>query len=169
MMSAKMRVDFIGAINYSISPKTYGSLFESEYKGISFYDHDTLLDSAITDILGVLEYYGFHEYQTDSAKIPCLVVANLVTPRRDPHGQDKSRIDISPFAETIVEGVKRIASEIKSYRALGYSFNRPAERHNAVQHSSGKKSLENLLTEYLISEHGLPMNCSSRYDYTQEE
>jgi hypothetical protein len=158
-LSAKVRVDFIGAINYSISPKTHGSLFEGEYKheGISFYNPETWQDSAITDILGVLEYYGFHEYATDRAKLPCVVVANLVTPRRDPHGQDKSRIDTSPFIGTIVEGVKRISSEIKSFRASGYTFRRPEDRRNAEYHSRGKKSLRDILTEYLREEHGMPL------------
>ncbi len=167
---AKKRIDFIGAINYSISPKTYGSLFEGEYKEVSAYNDGTREYDATTNILGVLEHYGFHEYATDSAKIPCLVVANLVTPRRDPHGQDKSRIDTSPFTETIMEGVKRIASEIKSFHALGYSFRKPEERRNAIRlhSSSGEKSLKDLLMDYLRKEHGLVTNNknnNSDYDY----
>lgn len=166
----KKRIDFTGAINYSISPKTHGSLFDGEYE-VSAYNPETYQYSAATNILGILEHYGFHGYATDSAKIPCLIVANLVTPRRDPHGQDKSRIDTSPFTETIMEGVKRIASEIKSFRALGYSFRKPEERRNAIRiHSSGKKSLKDLLTDYLRKEHGLPANRNnsnnnSNYDY----
>lgn len=166
---AKKRIDFIGAINYSISPKTYGSLFEGEYK-VSAYNLETEEYIDATNILGVLEHYGFHDYTTDSAKIPCIVVANLVTPRRDPDGQDKSRIDTNPFTETIMEGVKRIASEIKSFRALGYTFRKPEERRNAIRlHSSGKKSLKDLLTNYLREEHGLATNNknnnTSDYDY----
>lgn len=152
---AKKRIDFIGAINYSISPKTRGNLFEGEYTEALAYNPEIGEYVGATHILGVLEHYGFHEYATDSAKIPCLVVANLVTPRRDPHGQDKSRIDTSPFTETITEGVKRIASEIKSFRALGYRFRKPEDRRYAIRYSSGKKSLKDLLTDYLRKEHGL--------------
>lgn len=107
------------------------------------------------NILGVLEMFGFHDYPNDSAKIPCLVVANLVTLRRDPHGQDKSRIDITPFAGTIVEAIRKLASDIKSYRAVGLRFSKPSERLAAVQYGSGRGLLEGVLTDYLQKYHGL--------------
>jgi hypothetical protein len=164
------RLDFIGAINYSISPKIYGSLFEGEYdEALLFYeDPDNDPTAYATDILGVLEHYGFHEYQTDYAKIPCVVIANLVTPRRDPHGQDKSRIDTSPFVGTISEGVRRIATEIKTYRGRGIFFDKPKERRNAVQHSSGKVSLKKLLTGYLVKQHGMPALPTDNIDYREQ-
>jgi hypothetical protein len=37
---------------------------------------------------------------------------DLVTQRRDPHGQDKSRIDTKPFATKIIEAVSKMASGI---------------------------------------------------------
>ncbi|MGH9925695.1 MAG: hypothetical protein ACRD5B_09990, partial [Nitrososphaeraceae archaeon] len=100
--SADNNVVFIGAVNYSISPKADSNLFEGEYSPHLPTDEY----SKPRNILGVLEIFGFHDYANDTAKIPCLIVANLVTPRRDPYGQDKSRIDITPFAGTIVDAVK---------------------------------------------------------------
>ena len=44
----------------------------------------------IKQLLGV---YKFNDDAEDSSKVPCVIIANLVTPRKDPHGQDKSRID----------------------------------------------------------------------------
>jgi len=149
--SANNNVVFIGAINYSISPKDDSNLFEGDYN--QYVPIDAY--SKPRNILGVLQIFGFHDYANDTAKIPCLIVANLVTPRRDPHGQDKSRIDITPFAGTIVEAVKKLASEIKSYRAVGVRFSKPSERRAATQVTSGRGLLEGVLTNYLQKNHGL--------------
>jgi hypothetical protein len=144
-------VVFISAVNYSISPKADSNLFEGDYNQYVPID----VYSKPRNILGVLETFGFHNYANDSAKIPCLIVANLVTPRRDPHGQDKSRIDITPFAGTIVEAVKKLASDIKSYRAVGIRFQKPSERRTAIQVSSGRGLLKGVLVDYLRKNHGL--------------
>jgi hypothetical protein len=149
--SADNNVVFIGAVNYSISPKDDGNLFEGDYNQYLTID----AYSKPRNILGVLQNFGFHDYANDTAKIPCLILVNLVTPRRDPYGQDKSRIDITPFAGTIVEAVRKLASDIKSYRAVGIRFSKPSERHAAVQVSSGRGLLEGVLTDYLQKNHGL--------------
>lgn len=149
--AADNNVVFIGAVNYSISPKDDGNLFEGDYSPYVAID----AYSKPRNILGILEIFGFHDYANDTAKIPCLIVANLVTNRRDPHGQDKSRIDITPFAGTIVEAVKKVASDIKSYRAVGIRFSKPSERHAAIQYGSGRGLLEGVLTDYLQKNHGL--------------
>lgn len=149
--SADNNIVFIGAVNYSISPKADSNLFEGDYNQYMPID----VYSKPRNILGILEIFGFHDYANDRAKIPCLIVANLVTPRRDPHGQDKSRIDITPFAGTIVKAVKKLASEIKSYRAVGIRFSKPSERRSAIQYGSGRGLLEGVLTDYLQKNHGL--------------
>ena len=87
--------------------------------------------------------------------MPCVIIANLVTPRRDPHGQDKSRIDTTPFLETIIRAVSGLSTGIKSYRGEGIYFTRRSERSTAVQRDTGRGQLEGLITEYLIEHHGL--------------
>ena len=149
--SADNNLVFIGAVNYSISPKDDSNLFEGDYSQYIPID----VYSKPRNILGVLEIFGFLDYPSDTAKIPCLIVANLVTLRRDPHGQDKSRIDITPFAGTIVDAVKKLASDIKSYRAVGIRFSKLSERRAATQVSSGRGLLEGLLTDYLQKNQGL--------------
>ena len=149
--SADNNVKFIGAVNYSISPKADGNLFEGDYSKYIPIDQY----SVPRNILGVLRVFGFHDYANDTAKIPCLIVANLVTLRRDPHSQEKSRIDVTPFAGTIVEAVRKLASDIKSYRAVGIRFSKPSERRAATQISSGRGLLEGVLTDYLQKNHGL--------------
>jgi len=149
--SADNNVTFIGAINYSISPKTDNSLFECDYsKYIPIGQY-----SVPRNILGVLHVFGFHDYANDSAKLPCLIVANLVTPRRDPDGQEKSRIDVAPFAGTIVEAIRKMSSDIKSYRAVGIRFSKPSERRAATQVTSGRGLLEGVLSDYLQKNHWL--------------
>jgi hypothetical protein len=147
--TADRNLVFIGAFNYSISPKDDSNLFEGDYGQHVPID----IYSKPRNVLGVLEIFGFHDYPNNSAKIPCLIVANLVTPRRDPYGQDKSRIDITPFAGTIVETVRKLACDIKSYRAVGIRFSKPSERRNAVQVSSGRGLLNGVLIDYLRKNH----------------
>ncbi|MGH9925622.1 MAG: hypothetical protein ACRD5B_09615, partial [Nitrososphaeraceae archaeon] len=144
---------FIGAVNYSISPKENSNLFEGDY---SRYIYDSGSYSTTTkDIVGALEAYGFSSYAHDTAKIPCVIIANLVTPKRKPHGQDKSRIDITPFTGTFIQAIKRLTTDIKTYRALGIHFSKPSERPDAELIPSGRGKLEGLLTKYLREEHRL--------------
>lgn len=143
---------FIGSVNYSISPKENSNLFEGDY---SKYIYDSDSYSTTKDIVGALEAYGFSSYAHETAKIPCIIIANLVTPKRKPHGQDKSSIDITPFEETFIQAIKRLAADIKTYRALGIHFSTPSERGDAEYIESGRGKLEGLLTNYLRKEHGL--------------
>jgi hypothetical protein len=76
--SADNNVVFIGAVNYSVSPKENSNFFEGDYNKYLPID----LYAVPKNILEVLEVYGFHDYANDTAKIPCLIIANLVTPRR---------------------------------------------------------------------------------------
>jgi hypothetical protein len=48
------------------------------------------------DILGVLREHKFY-LMHEQGKLPCVIIANLVTPKRDPQGQDKSRISRQGF------------------------------------------------------------------------
>jgi hypothetical protein len=160
---------FVGAINYSISPKPHGSVFESDKYYESFYRTDEKtgegMHENVKDIFGVLEFHGFYTYQTDRARLPCFIIANLATPRRDPHGQDKSRIDTTAFASTISYAVTRLTTEIKTYRGAGYTYSRPSERRTAEYHSSGKRTLKTILAEYLVNEHGLSASDAAKLGY----
>lgn len=51
--------------------------------------------------------------------------------------------------------VRKLASDIKSYRAVGVRFSKPSERRTAAQVSTGRGLLEGLLTDYLQKNHGL--------------
>ncbi|HEY7080151.1 MAG TPA: hypothetical protein VH500_10645 [Nitrososphaeraceae archaeon] len=152
----KAKTIFIGAVNYSISPKENGNLFEGEYlwRDERFGYHEA------KDILGVLQEHKFYLLH-DQGKLPCLVIANLVTPRRDPHGQDKSRIDTEPFVATIIEAVRKMASGIQTYHAAGWKFRDAFDRSSVKKHhiNWGKKTkIEDLLKNFLVEHRGLPIS-----------
>ena len=120
---------FVGAVNYSISPLS--NSFEGDYR----WRTETAYNVQATNILEVLEHYGFHRYYGSKSKISCVIVANLITPRRDPHGYDKSRIDTQPFAQVIADAVKKVAAEIPTFRGVGYRFSDESNYNSARWHS----------------------------------
>ena len=145
---------FVGAVNYSISPKENGNIFEGEY---SWYDEKGRYHYA-EDILKVLKEHKF-DLLHDQGKLPCLIIANLVTPRRDPHGQDKSRIDTKPFVTTIIEAVCKMAPGIQTYHAAGWKFGDAFDRSTAKKHDINwrkKTKVTDLLRDFLIEYRGLP-------------
>jgi hypothetical protein len=150
----KAKTVFVGAVNYSISPKENGNIFEGEY---SWYDergryHDS------EDILKVLQEHKFYLVH-EQGKLPAVIIANLVTPRRDPHGQDKSRIDTRPFTTAIIEAVRKLTPGIQTYHAAGWRFRDEFDRSTAKKHDvnpSKKTKVADLLRDFLIEHRGLP-------------
>ena len=70
----------------------------------------------------MLEKNGFHRYNGLVARLPSVVAINLITPRREPHGYDKSSLDTSPYANVIAMAVSRVALGVQTFRAAGYRF-----------------------------------------------
>lgn len=90
----------------------------------------------------------------EQGKLPCIIIVNLVTPRREPHGQDKSRIDTRPFPSAITEAVRRLASGIQTYHAAGWRFQDQFDRSSAKkQHDVNlgqKMKVADLLRDFLV-------------------
>jgi hypothetical protein len=148
----KNETEFIGAVNYSVSPLE--NSFDGDYTD---FDEKSDYRENAKNILEVLQHFGFHRYYGSKSKISCIIIANLVTPRRDPHGYDKSRIDTQPFAGTIGEAVRRVADEVPTFRAAGYKFPDESNYSTARWHSVEKKtSIKELLKDFLVRERGLP-------------
>jgi hypothetical protein len=104
---------FIDSINYSVSPR--GNRLEGEY---SWYDKKHACNYYASNITDILQKYGFVFYAHSGrssvgpkVKLPCIIAANLVSPRIDYHGHDKSRIDTRPFSSFIIDAAKKISSE----------------------------------------------------------
>jgi hypothetical protein len=110
---------FIGSVNYSVSPR--GNKFEGDY---SWYDKKRGYTLNANSVVDILERYGFafYDYFDAKTKLPCIIAANLVSPRIDYHGHDKSHIDTQPFKSVIIEAVRKIAEDIQTFRAAGYYF-----------------------------------------------
>jgi hypothetical protein len=141
------RTKFIGAVNYSISPN--GIRFEGEYRT------DEQVDKNINELLRT---FGFHKHSAKKSRLPCIIVGNLIIPRRDPHGYDKSRLDTKPFAHTIITAIKKIAADIPTLRAAGYIMRSKDDDYNSARQKkiNRKVSAKDLLRKFLVTERGLP-------------
>ena len=141
------KTKFMGAVNYSISPN--GIKFEGEYHS------DDQIDKNVDELLRT---FGFHKHSAKKSRLPCLVIGNLITPRRDPHGYDKSRIDTKPFRQTIVAAIKKMAADIPTLHAAGYIMrSKDDDYRNARQKKINRKvSAKDLLRKFLVKERGLP-------------
>ncbi|MGA7371002.1 MAG: hypothetical protein WBX01_17925 [Nitrososphaeraceae archaeon] len=106
----------------------------------------------------ILRLCGFNKYSAKKSRMPSLVICNLITPRRDPHGYDKSRIDTKPFAQTILVAIKKMASDIQTLRAAGYIMRSNDDDYKSARKKkiNRKVSAKDLLRQFLVNERGLP-------------
>src|SRR5215469_2890672 len=97
----------------------------------------------------MLEVKGFSYYDNagPKVKLPSIIIANLVSPRVDYHGHDKSRIDTTPFITSIQEAIHKIAKGIQTFRAAGYVFT--DDRHHDSARIVKKKCTREALEEFL--------------------
>jgi hypothetical protein len=72
----------------------------------------------IYNMYELLRTFGFHKHSAKKSRLPCIVIGNLITPRRDSHGYDKSRINMKPFAQTIAAAIKKMAAEQGNYHGI---------------------------------------------------
>lgn len=144
--------EIITAVNYSVSP--IDNIFEGDYE---WQDKNGRYHWA-KNIRELIEKHGFHSYYGSKSRLPSVIVTNLITPRRDPQGYDKSSIDTQPFISIIATAVDKMASGIKTNRAAGYRFQKEDDYSTARRHDINTKvSAKNLLREFLKEERGLPM------------
>jgi hypothetical protein len=142
--------EIITAVNYSVSPRE--NTFEGDYE----WDDKNGRIHWARNINELLQKHGFHGYNGPKSRLPSIIVANLVTSRRDPQGYDKSSIDTQPFTETIAIAVDRMASGIQTFRAAGYVFQEADDYRTARRHETNRKvSCRELLKQFLMRERGL--------------
>jgi hypothetical protein len=115
---------FIGSVNYSFSPRS--NEFEGDYQWDDKDGHP-IRSTSLTHILSAL-HFRFYDYSDSKIKIPSVIIVNIVSPRVDYHGHDKSRIDTHAFSETIIEASKKLADSVQTFRAAGFKFHK--ERHH---------------------------------------
>jgi len=144
--------EVIGAINYSISPNDIK--FDGHYEIVTKggFRH------TVNNFSEIIQKYGFHQHSDITSKLSCVIIANLITPRRDPQGYDKSSLDMQVFSETIVTAVEKMAKDIRTFKAAGYKkpHNEEDYRNATRRKTDGKDSIKTLLTRFLQEKRGLP-------------
>ena len=138
---------FIGSINYSFS--TRSNEFEGDYQ---WDDKDgyPLTSTSMTDILDVLDF-RFYNYSNSKIKIPSVIIVNIVSPRIDYHGHDKSRIDTHAFSETIIEASKKIADSVQTFRAAGFKFHKERYHDTISENKKVKKKPGDIVRAFIES------------------
>ena len=133
-------------MNYSIAPRS--NIFEGDYK---WTDKKTGYLQAADDIKDILERCGFEFYAHSGPKVklPCVIAANLVSPRIDYQGQAKTRIDTRPFSSAIIAGALKISEEIKTFRAAGYQFYTDREIREFSRPRREKMTVQDVIEEVL--------------------
>jgi hypothetical protein len=137
---------FIGCVNYSFSPRS--NEFEGDYQWCDKDGHP-MTSTSMTDILKALGF-RFYAYSDSKTKIPSVIIVNIVSPRVDYHGHDKSRIDTHAFSETIIEATKKIADSIQTFRAAGFKFYKE-RHHDTIQDKKPKKKPEDIVRAFIES------------------
>ena len=138
--------EFIGAVNYSVAPRS--NKFEGHYE---WKDKKNYHSKVARDIHGILTGCGFafEEASGPRVKLPSIIAANLISPRIDYKGKSKSDIDTQPFSDVIIESVTKVASEIQTFRAAGYEFYSERELRQFSKPEKQVKSVEDVLEEVL--------------------
>jgi hypothetical protein len=139
---------FIGTVNYSLSPRS--NSFEGRYAWTNKRDKDDIYDFCASTAEEMLSHKGFkfYDHAGPKVKLPSIIIANLVSPRVDYHGHDKSRVDTKSFIPHIMEAIQKMAKEIQTFRAAGYTFYN--ERRHDTAKTQRKIGTEEALEELIM-------------------
>lgn len=135
---------FIGVVNYSLSSRTN----EGDYQWSDKHGY-RVTSTSMTDILKALGF-RFYDYSDSKIKIPSVIIVNIVSPRVDYHGHDKSRIDTHAFSETIIETSKKISDSVQTFRAAGFKFIKE-RNHGTVLEDKKLKKPEDIVRAFIES------------------
>ena len=106
---------FIGAINNSVSIVNRG---KSLYDGSYFFKKNGK-ECGAWNIEGILDYWYGYRVRESSKSHPCIIVANLLTPKVQWKDQGKSTLVIDPFANTIAETISKVMGKIPTFHGYG--------------------------------------------------
>ena len=138
--------EFIGGVNYSIAPKS--NIFEGDYQ---WTDKKNFYHKSAYDIKDIFHKCGFefYSYSGPKVKLPCIIAANLISPRIDYHERAKTRIDTHPFSSAIIKGVLKISEDIQTFRAAGYQFYTEREMREFSRSKREKMTAQDIVEEVL--------------------
>jgi hypothetical protein len=105
---------FIGAVNNSVSIINRGrSLYDGEYH----FEHKGRQINT-WNMEGILSRWYGDSLKEAKKSWPCVIVANLLTPKVHWREQGKSTHVIEPFANTIVETIAKVMKQIPTFHGL---------------------------------------------------
>ena len=137
---------FIGAVNYSISPRS--NAFDGDYR---WDDKKLHYDSNADSMKSILQTHGFafRDYSDSKIKIPSIILVNLISPRVDYHGHDKSRIDTQSFTQTIIAAAQKIAKDTRTFRGAGFIFTSEKQHDMAPLEKANRVTVKDVLNKFL--------------------
>jgi hypothetical protein len=142
--STRPHTKFFGYVNYTISPKS--NKFEGKYE---WYNKEGELKGA-SNIVELLDRMNFSFYGPNSrTRVPCIVAANLVSPRIDYDGHDKSRINTEHFTDVIIKTVKKVAEDIPTYLGIGLRMTSERKHKFELTGSDSEYTAKQLLRKFL--------------------
>jgi hypothetical protein len=130
---------FIGSINNSVSIINSGkSLFDGKYV---FKDK---ADYTIWNMDGILNRWYGHNLKDAKKSWPCVVAANLLTPKIYWREQGKSTCVIEPFSDTIIETITKVMKKIPTFH--GWGLDQPT----LTSEKEKKKAAIEYLVDFLL-------------------
>ena len=131
---------FIGAVNNSVSiinrgRSLYDGAYHFEYKGRQIHTWN---------MEGILNRWYGSELKEAKKSWPCVIVANLLTPKVHWREQGKSTHVIEPFENTIAETITKVMNKIPTFHGL------PDVEPKPQKSSVRKRHAIDYLAEFLI-------------------
>jgi 5S rRNA maturation endonuclease (ribonuclease M5) len=119
-MPYAIKSEFHGLVNSSYA--ALGTRFDGSYRWVRKKNGREAYEE---NIIGVLQQCGFtfsSLCRNSKNKIPCAILGNLISQRVDYTEKSKAKMDASPFVDTIIKAVEKVASKVQTYKAIGISF-----------------------------------------------
>jgi hypothetical protein len=106
------------------------------------------------NIVGCLQECGFvfySETRNSRNKVPCAMLGNLISQRVDYTEKSKAKMDASPFVDTIINAVEKLAKKVVTYKAIGVSFACDSDRYKLSSRSRATTTYLKDMVEMMLS------------------
>jgi len=105
------------------------------------------------DIIGCLQGYSFVFYsqlRSSRNKIPCAILGNLISQRVDYTEKSKSKMDASPFVDTIIKAVEKVAAKVLTFKAIGVSFASDSDKYKVSSRARATRTTVKEIVEMML-------------------
>jgi hypothetical protein len=122
--------EFNGLVNGAHSP--LGTKFDGNYSWFRKKSQRHVYADDIVDCLQQCGFVFYSESRSTKNKVPCAILGNLISERVDYTEKSKSKMDASPYVDTIVNAVERVASKVPTYKSIGVHFASESYRYRVI-------------------------------------